>query len=93
MASNWTVEFTGSARREFKLLVTQEKESAAEVILKLAEDPFPGDAVPLRGYDNLYRVRFHQGRLRLIYYVFKKQRKIVVARLRPRGTAYIGFRN
>jgi hypothetical protein len=48
MASSWTVELTGSARREFKLVVPQEKESAAAVILELAEDPFPGDAVPLR---------------------------------------------
>jgi mRNA-degrading endonuclease RelE of RelBE toxin-antitoxin system len=93
MASRWTVELTGSARREFKLLAPPEKESASELILELAEDPFPFDAVPLRGYHNLYRVRFHQGRLRLIYYLSEKQRKIIVARLRPRGTAYIGFRN
>ena len=93
MASSWTVELTGSARREFKLLAPQQKESAAELILELAEDPFPEDAVPLRGYDSLYRVRFHQGRLRLIYYVSQKQRKIVVTRLRPRGMAYVGFRN
>jgi mRNA-degrading endonuclease RelE of RelBE toxin-antitoxin system len=92
MASSWTVEFTASARREFKLLSSPEKASASEFLLELAEDPFPFDAVPLRGYQGLYRVRVHQGRLRLIYHVSQKQRKIVITRLRPRGTAYIGFR-
>jgi mRNA-degrading endonuclease RelE of RelBE toxin-antitoxin system len=93
MASSWSVEFTRAARREFKLLAPPEKESASELILELAENPFPFDAVPLRGYQGLYRIRFHQGRFRLIYYVSQKQRKMVVTRLRPRGTAYIGFRN
>jgi mRNA-degrading endonuclease RelE of RelBE toxin-antitoxin system len=46
----------------------------------------------LRGYNNLYRIRFWHNRFRLVYYVSEKQHKVVVTRVRPRGTAYIGMR-
>jgi mRNA-degrading endonuclease RelE of RelBE toxin-antitoxin system len=70
-----------------------EKESAVDCILELADNPFPPGAIALRGYRNLYRIRFYRGRYRLIYAVYEKQQKVVVTRVRPRGTAYIGMRD
>jgi mRNA-degrading endonuclease RelE of RelBE toxin-antitoxin system len=93
MPPSWTVEFTASARREFKSLGAREKASAGECILELADDPFPPGAIPLRSYKNLYRVRFYHGHYRLIYAVYEKQQKVIVTRVRPRGTAYIGMRD
>jgi len=58
----------------------------------LTEDPFQLAAIPLWGYDSMNRIRFYRDRFRLIYWVSKKQRKVIVTRVRPRGTAYIGMR-
>jgi mRNA-degrading endonuclease RelE of RelBE toxin-antitoxin system len=93
MDSSWTVEFTASARREFKLLGGPEKESAVECLLELADEPFPPGSIALRGYRNLYRIRFYRGRYRLIYAVYRKPQKVIVTRVRSRGTAYIGMRD
>jgi mRNA-degrading endonuclease RelE of RelBE toxin-antitoxin system len=92
MDTNWSVEFTASARREFKLLGARERSAAVRAIFDLAENPFLAGSIALRGYSNLYRIRFWHGRFRMIYYVSEKQHKVVVTRLRPRGTAYIGMR-
>jgi mRNA-degrading endonuclease RelE of RelBE toxin-antitoxin system len=92
MDTNWSVEFTASARREFKLLGARERNAAVRAIFELAENPFLAGSIALRGYSNLYRIRFWQGRFRMVYHVSEKQRKVVVTRVRPRGTAYIGMR-
>ena len=65
---------------------------AVRAIFELAENPFLAGSIALRGYTNLYRVRFWHGRFRMVYHVSEKQRKVVVTRVRPRGTAYIGMR-
>ena len=92
MDTNWSVEFTTSARREFKLLGARERNAAVRAIFDLAENFFLEGSIALRGYSNLYRIRFWHGRFRMVYYVSEKQRKVVVTRVRPRGTAYIGMR-
>jgi mRNA-degrading endonuclease RelE of RelBE toxin-antitoxin system len=65
---------------------------ALEAIADLEEDPFPMGSIPLRGYTNLYRLRFYRDRFRLVYTVSEKQRRVIVERVRPRATAYTGFR-
>jgi mRNA-degrading endonuclease RelE of RelBE toxin-antitoxin system len=92
MDTNWSVEFTASARREFKLLGARERNAAVRAIFELAENPFLAGSIALRGYTNLYRVRFWHDRFRMVYHVSEKQRKVIVTRVRPRGTAYIGMR-
>lgn len=57
----------------------------------LREDPTPGDAVCLKHTRDYYRVYVCNKRWRLIYRVFFRQRKVLLVRLRPRGTAYSGF--
>ena len=93
MDTNWSVEFTASARREFKLLGARERNAAVRAIFDLAENFFLEGSIALRGYSNLYRIRFWHNRFRLVYYVSEKQHKVVVTRVRPRGTAYIGMRD
>ena len=92
MAVAWKVEFTASARREFKILGAAPKQSAVQVLQDLTEDAVPATAIPLRGYASMYRIRFYRDRFRLIYWVSEKQRRVIVTRVRPRGTAYIGMR-
>ena len=57
------------------------------------DDPLPADAIALRGYTNLYRIRFYRGRYRLIYAVYENQQRVIATRVRPRGIAYIGMRD
>ena len=92
MAAAWNVDFTAGARRELKALESQARATAIQVILDLAEDPVPPDAVALRGYKNLYRVRCFHDRLRVVCHISERSRKLIVTRIRPRGTAYIGMR-
>jgi mRNA-degrading endonuclease RelE of RelBE toxin-antitoxin system len=92
MDTNWSVEFTASARREFKLLGARERNATVRAIFELAENPFSAGSIALRGYSNLYRIRFWRARFRMVYYVSGKQHKVVVTRVRPRGTAHIGMR-
>jgi len=55
MATNWSLEFTPSARREFRNLPDRVKDQAAQALADLIESPIPFDAIPLRGYPDSYR--------------------------------------
>lgn len=91
MDTGWSVEFTPSARREFRNLPDRVKDQAAHAIADLIEDPSPFDAVSLRGYADSYRIRFYRDQYRLLYRVSAPQRKVIVWRVRPRGSAYAGL--
>jgi mRNA-degrading endonuclease RelE of RelBE toxin-antitoxin system len=94
MASSrvWAVSLHRSARRELAALDDSARLDALDAISDLEEDPFPIGSIALRGYTNLYRVRFYRDQFRLVYTVSEKQRRVVVERVRPRSTAYVGFR-
>jgi mRNA-degrading endonuclease RelE of RelBE toxin-antitoxin system len=87
----WTVELTAPARRSLDKLDDGVRAAALETIAELGEDPFAAEALQLRGYTNRYRVRFYRSAYRIVYTVSEKQRKVIIERVRPRGTAYIGF--
>ncbi|MFN3324293.1 MAG: type II toxin-antitoxin system RelE family toxin [Bryobacteraceae bacterium] len=91
MVMSWRVEIPKSTVRELDELPDRIWRDAMEAIAALKDDPFPPDAQELRGYPNFYKTRFYRGQYRLIYYVSEKQRRVVIVRARPRGTAYIGF--
>jgi len=91
MATNWSLEFTPSARREFRNLPDRVKDQAAQALADLIESPIPFDAIPLRGYSDSYRIRFYRNQYRLLYRVSEQQRKVIVWRVRPRGSAYAGL--
>jgi mRNA-degrading endonuclease RelE of RelBE toxin-antitoxin system len=67
------------------------KDQAAQAIADLIESPIPFDAVPLRGYADSYRIRFYRDQYRILYRVSKPRRKVIVWRVRPRGSAYTGL--
>lgn len=55
-------------------------------IEELKTDPVPGDAVPLRGHTNTFRIRL--GSIRIIYEIFRKELVIVVIDIGQRGQIY-----
>jgi hypothetical protein len=55
----WTVELTASARRQYRMIDDGPQRSAANILAELSEDvPEIAGAIPLRGYRDLWRVRF-----------------------------------
>jgi mRNA-degrading endonuclease RelE of RelBE toxin-antitoxin system len=92
-AAGWSVSLRASAQRELDHLDDSARSEAIEAILGLEEDPFVVGSVLLRGYTNLYRVKFYRDTHRLIYTVSEKQRRVIVERVRPRSSASDGFRD
>jgi mRNA interferase RelE/StbE len=91
MESAWSIDFKLSARKEFHQLDDRAKAEAKKAIADLAEDPFPEGSIELRGHPGLYRIRFFRDGYRIVYSVSEKQQKVVVQRVRPRGSAYHGL--
>ena len=89
--SRWTVEFEPSARKEFRQLSDKVKTEAEEAIRELADDPFPNGFVELRGHQTVYRIRCCRNSYRIIYRVSQKKHKVIVSRIRSRGSAYQGL--
>jgi len=72
--SDWTVELRPAARKELRQLEDGPRRSAAFVIEELAEEgPELTGAIPMRGYTDTWRVRFHNERFRMVYRVFRKR--------------------
>ena len=94
LATNWTIDFLPSARRDLHSLKIDLSERVYRDILEqigdLREDPTPAEAVHLRRTKNLYRIRVEENH-RVIYRVSFGQRRILVVTIRPRGEAYIGW--
>jgi mRNA-degrading endonuclease RelE of RelBE toxin-antitoxin system len=91
MADGWSVEFRPSALRELRQLEDNANAEALQVIQELSEDPFPQDAVGLRGHPGVYRIRCCRDAYRIVYSVSRKKRKVIVQRVRPRQSAYQGL--
>jgi mRNA-degrading endonuclease RelE of RelBE toxin-antitoxin system len=91
---SWSVELRPAARKEYRQLEDGPRRSAAFMLAELAEEgPFLTGAIPMRGYDDTWRVRFHNERFRLIYRVYESRQRISVLRIRPRASAYRGMRD
>ena len=67
------------------------KDEAAQTLADLIESPIPFDAIPLRGYPDSYRIRLYRDQYRILYRISEHQRRVIVERVRPRGTAYQGL--
>jgi mRNA-degrading endonuclease RelE of RelBE toxin-antitoxin system len=91
MAIEWKIEFTPLARRHLDELEDRVRIEAMRTIADLREDPFPPGHVQLRGYRDVHRIRFYRDQYRLLYRVSEQQRKVIVWRVRPRGSAYAGL--
>ena len=88
--SAWRVVLTSSGRSELKQLAKGLRDEAKRLIRDLAEEPFPSDAVKLRGFADYYRIRLRHN-YRIVYRVRSRQRLIVVSRVRHREDAYSGL--
>jgi len=88
---NWTIRIPNSAQRELDELPDSVWREAIEAIADLREDPFPYDSVLLEGHSDLYRIKFYRNQYRMVYRVSERQRRVIIVRVRPRGTAYRGL--
>ena len=93
MTGGWKVILRSQAKKEYRLLEEGPKRDAAELMQDLEEDPLniPG-AIPMKGYKNADRARFHHKRYRMVYEVFKPSKTVIVFRMQPRPTVYDGLR-
>ena len=91
MDAEWKIEFTPLARRHLDELEDRVRIEAMRAIVDLREDPFPPGSVPLRGYRDVYRIRFYRDQYRIVYRVSEKQGTVLIWRVRPRGSAYHGL--
>ncbi len=71
MGIGWKVEFTPLARRHLDELEDRVRIEAIEVMRDLREDPFSPGHIPLRGYRDVYRIRFYRDQYRIIYRVLE----------------------
>ncbi len=91
MGIEWKIEFTPLARRHLDELEDRVRIEAMQAIVDLREDPFPPGHVQLRGYRDVYRIRFYRDQYRMIYRVSEKRGTVLIWRVRPRGRAYRGL--
>ncbi len=88
----WKIEIQLRALRELDQLEDSIREEAVGVILDLKDDPFPPDALRLRGHRNRFRLKFYGNRYRIIYQISEQQRTIIVTRVRRRDPhTYSGY--
>lgn len=88
---SWSVKFTKSSDAEIDGLPENVRQEAYEAIADVGEDPYLDGSIELDGYPGHRRIHFYRGRYRIVYMVSEKQRRVIVTRIRPRGTAYIGY--
>lgn len=89
----WRVSIRPSADHEIDELDDSVRREAIAVITDLKDDPFPSGSLLLRGYRDLYRIRFYRDQFRIVYSVSPRSRRIIIERVRRRGNAYVGLRD
>lgn len=88
---NWKIKIPNSAQRELDRLPDNVWQEGIEAIADLREDPLPYGSILLEGYTDLYRIRFYRNQYRIVYRVSEQQRRVIIMRVRPRGSAYQGL--
>jgi addiction module RelE/StbE family toxin len=91
---SWSVRLNGDARRDLAELAREEDADVLEdvfsMIAELYEDHCPAGCIPLTNYPGYYRCRIAEN-YRMVYRVSEKQRRILITRIRPRGSVYKGL--
>ena len=85
----WIVDLPRNVEAQLRELPEKLLPAALAFVESLAEDPFPPDALKLAGYNDLYRI--HLDGWRILYRVNRRQRRVRIERIRPRGVAYLGL--
>lgn len=82
----YAVRFHPSAARELEQLTAEVRRRVARAVDRLAADPRGGEAIKLRGADDLWRLRV--GDYRVVYQVRDAVLLVLVIRVRHRREAY-----
>ena len=92
-SDKWTTKVERGAQRQLESLPSPDLlKEAAGIIDDLAYDPVPSGAIAMRGYNNMYRLRFGGDAYRIVYRADGKNRRIIVRAVGPRATVYRGMK-
>ena len=95
MADPWQIDIQRGAKRDLDQLAKELGDVAydqiLEDILDLQEDPLPPGHVRLKGTRDSYRIYTYRSLYRIVYRVLSGKRRILIDRIRPRGSAYSGL--
>lgn len=80
---DYEVQFSPRARKDFMEMDRQTKERIKEAVEGI---PLKGDIKKLRGFEGRFRLRV--GDWRILYSLYKKERKVVITEILPRKEAY-----
>lgn len=82
----WILEIKKREVKNLELMEKRLKKKVMEVLHSLEEGPFSLPYEKLKGREGIYRVRIAD--IRIIYFVDKRRRKVLVLRIRRRKKAY-----
>lgn len=82
----YRIEFTSSARKQFKALPAQVLPRIDRAILALRDDPRPPGVVKMQGFEKLWRIRV--GDYRVVYEIRDQILLVLVVRLGHRKDVY-----
>ena len=82
----FSVEFSKRAQKDLKNLDKIISNRCLTEIENLRENPFPRDAIKVKGEDNVFRVRV--GKYRILYEVYHDRKLVLIAKIDKRERAY-----
>jgi len=84
----WSVEISDKALKHLEKFDRKIQSKLLQICENFRDSPFPRnyDIKKLEGYENLYRLR--KGKIRILYYVDKVDRKIKILDINFRGRIY-----
>ena len=79
----WGLVITSRAKRQFRRLSADDRDSIDQAFSEMCENPFRGDVKFLRGLDTLRR---RVGDWRILYELNERQKLVVVTAIKRRGS-------
>jgi mRNA interferase RelE/StbE len=82
----YSVALAPAANRQFRKLPALIRQRLKRHIDSLATDPRPSGTLKMHGEPDLYRIRV--GDYRIVYYVWDREREVLVVKIRNRREVY-----
>jgi len=82
----FSAEFSRRAERDLKRLDNIIASRCRDKIEMLEENPFPRDAIKVKGEDKVFRVRV--GKYRILYEVYHETKLVLITKIDKRGRVY-----
>lgn len=82
----FSVEFSKRAEKDLKNLDKTIGERIVSKIETLSQDPFPRDAIKLKGEESIFRVRV--GKYRILYEVYHENKIVLITKIDKRERVY-----